>query len=104
MVKEWKAEKRLKLKEVEIKRGKKYLSKPRNDIVVLSIKTLQAEHHSHHKVGDGSGYEAGRGSAPSLQVHNSYQRQGEESEERNGEEPKKCGLEKNSQETTAIFI
>ena len=72
----------------------KYLSKPRNDKVVLSIENLQAEHHSHHQVGDRSGYEAGRGSAPSLQVQNSYQGQGEESEEGNYEKPKKCGLEK----------
>ena len=66
----------------------KCIGKRGEELVASSIGNLQAEHHSHHKVGDGSGYEAGRGSGQSLQV--------QETEERNGEEPKKCGLEKKS--------
>ncbi|KAL9964056.1 hypothetical protein ACROYT_G027632 [Oculina patagonica] len=67
-----------------------YLSKPSHGMVISSIEDLQAEFHSHQRVG----YEENGKSQPSLQVKNSGQGGEEKIEEGNDEVPKKCGLEK----------
>ncbi|KAL9969121.1 hypothetical protein ACROYT_G021293 [Oculina patagonica] len=81
----------------------KYSGKPTSDgMVILSIENLQADRHSHHKVGDGSGYgeetaeKGGEIRAPNLQVQNSCQGKAEETEEGKEVLPKQCGLKKES--------
>lgn len=64
--------------------------------VGLSVENVQSDPHSHHKVGDGSGYEEGEAEAhvPNPQMQNSCQEKGEETQEENDEVPKIYGLEK----------